>query len=119
MKAGAEGFLTKPLNEGQLFSAIHQAMDLAHTRHAEHTLRTCAQEHYTHLTERERQIFKLLLRGKQSKEVAAELTLQEVTIKVHKKHIMTKLNCRTLVDLLLIGRTLNMLPNTHQQAQPA
>jgi FixJ family two-component response regulator len=119
MKAGAEGFLTKPLDERQLFSAIHQAMDLAHVRHAEYVLRACAQQHYTRLTERERQIFKLLLRGKQSKQVAAELALQEVTIKVHKKHIMTKLNCRTLVDLLLIGRTLNMLPNTHQHAQPA
>lgn len=119
MKAGAEGFLTKPLDEEQLLSALHQAMELAHRRHAEFALRNCAQVRYTSLTEREKQIFKLLLRGKLSKEVAAELMLQEVTIKVHKKHIMTKLHCRTLVDLLLIGRTLDMLPDIYQHAQPA
>lgn len=119
MKAGAEGFLTKPLDEPQLFSAVRQAMKLARTRHAEFSLRTRAQVRYTGLTVREQQIFKLLLRGRPSKAIAAELVLREVTIKAHKKHIMAKLNCRTLVDLLLIGRTLDMLPNVHQHAQPA
>jgi DNA-binding NarL/FixJ family response regulator len=94
-------------------------MNLARTRHAECSLRTGAQVRYTGLTPREQQIFKLLLRGRPSKAIAAELVLREVTIKVHKKHIMAKLNCRTLVDLLLIGRTLDMLPNVHQHAQPA
>lgn len=119
MKAGAEGFLTKPLNEQRLFAAIRQAMAIAHTRHAEYALRNSAQARYSCLTERERQIFTLLLSGKQSKEVAAALMLQEVTIKMHKKHIMTKLDCRTLVDLLLIGRMLDLLPKIYQHAQLA
>ena len=119
MKAGAEGFLTKPLDEQQLFSTVRQAMELAHARHAEYSMRNQAQARYTDLTARERQVFDLLLSGKQSKVIAAELLLSEVTIKVHKKHIMAKLNCQTLVDLLLMGRTLNMLPNVHHNAQPA
>lgn len=119
MKAGAEGFLTKPVNEQQLFVAIREAMELALARHAECTLRTELRARYAELTERERQIFERLLRGKRSKEIASELGLQEVTVKVHKKHVMTKLGTRTLVDLLLVGRTLGMLPDIHQQAQPA
>lgn len=119
MKAGAEGFLTKPVNEQQLFVAIRGAMELAQARHAECALRTCLHARYAELTEREQQIFERLLRGKLSKEIASELGLQEVTVKVHKKHVMTKLGTRTLVDLLLVGRTLGMLPDIHQQAQPA
>lgn len=119
MKAGAEGFLTKPVNEQQLFVAIREAMELAQARHAECTLRTELRARYAQLTEREQQIFERLLRGKLSKEIAIELGLQEVTVKVHKKHVMTKLGTRTLVDLLLVGRTLGMLPDIHQQAQPA
>lgn len=119
MKAGAEGFLTKPLDEQQLFSTVRQAMALAHTRHAEFSVRTHAQARYTALTAREQQVFDLLLRGRQSKAIAAELCLSEVTIKMHKKHIMAKLKCRTLVDLLLMGRTLDMLPSAHHNAQPA
>jgi FixJ family two-component response regulator len=119
MKAGAESFLTKPVDEQQLFAAIREAMQLARSRHTQCSLRSFARARYAELTEREQQIFKSLLRGKQSKAIAAELGLQEVTIKVHKKHMMTKLNCRTLVDLLLLGRTLDMLQESHQHAQPA
>lgn len=119
MKAGAEGFLTKPLDEQQLFSTVRQALKLAHARYAEFSTRTRAHAQYTDLTARERQVFDLLLRGRQSKAIAAELSLSEVTIKVHKKHIMAKLECQTLVDLLLVGRTLNMLPDVHHHAQPA
>ena len=55
--------------------------------------------------------FARLLRGCLNKEIAGELGLQEVTVKVHKKHIMTKLRTRTLVDLLMVGRALGMLPD--------
>jgi FixJ family two-component response regulator len=116
MKAGAEGFLTKPLDERQLFAAIREAMTRAHSRHAESALRHQAQARHARLTVREAQVFKLLLAGWQSKAIAAQLGLQEVTIKVHKKHVMTKLHCRTLVDLLLIGRLLNLLPPIDQHA---
>ncbi|MDD0842720.1 response regulator [Pseudomonas sp. Gutcm_11s] len=117
MKAGAEGFLTKPVDEQQLLTAVREAMQRAHSRYAESSLCRSLQERYQALTERERQIFAQLLRGHLNKEIASELGLQEVTVKVHKKHIMTKLRTKTLVDLLMVGRALGMLPELH--AEPA
>ncbi|MBD9415145.1 response regulator [Pseudomonas sp. PDM16] len=119
MKAGAEGFLTKPVDEQQLLVAVREAMEQAHRRHAESALIRSVRNRYAGLTEREQQIFALLLSGRLNKEIASELSLQEVTVKVHKKHIMTKLAAKTLVDLLMIGRALGMLPTLHQQAELA
>ena len=119
MKAGAEGFLTKPVDERQLLAAVRGAMVRARRRHAESTLCRSVHARYAELTERERDIFARLIRGRLNKEIAAELGLQEVTVKVHKKHIMTKLAARTLVDLLMVGRVLDMLPDLHQHAEPA
>lgn len=119
MKAGAEGFLTKPVDEQQLLVAVREAMEQAHRRYAESALIRSVRNRYAGLTEREQQIFALLLSGRLNKEIASELDLQEVTVKVHKKHIMTKLAAKTLVDLLMIGRALGMLPTLHQQAELA
>lgn len=119
MKAGAEGFLTKPVDESQLLAAVREAMERARLRHAQSTLCSSVRARYAALTERERQVFEQLIRGRLNKEIAGELGLQEVTVKVHKKHIMTKLAARTLVDLLMVGRVLGMLPELHQHAEPA
>jgi FixJ family two-component response regulator/DNA-binding winged helix-turn-helix (wHTH) protein len=116
MKAGAEGFLTKPIDEQQLLIAVREAMQSAHSRYAENTLYVTLQARYATLTEREQQVFAHLLRGQLNKEIASELGLQEVTVKVHKKHIMTKLRTRTLVDLLMVGRMLGMLPELHAES---
>lgn len=119
MKAGAEGFLSKPVSEQQLLTVVREAMHRAHSQHAENTLRRSVRSRYVELSEREQQVFMHLLRGRLNKEIASELGLQEVTVKVHKKHIMTKLGTRTLVDLLLVGRVLDMLPTLHQHAESA
>ena len=119
MKAGAEGFLTKPVDESQLIAAVREAMERARLRHVQSTLCSSVRARYAALTERERQVFEQLIRGRLNKEIAGELGLQEVTVKVHKKHIMTKLAARTLVDLLMVGRVLGMLPELHQHAEPA
>ncbi|WP_443190259.1 response regulator [Pseudomonas indica] len=119
MKAGAEGFLTKPVDERQLLAAIREAMEQARTRHAESTLRSAARARYAGLSTRERQVFERLLRGRLNKEIATELGLQEVTVKVHKKSLMTKLDAKTLVDLLQLGRMLGLLPDVPRHAQSA
>ncbi|MDW3711074.1 MULTISPECIES: response regulator [Pseudomonas] len=118
IKAGAEGFLTKPFDERQLLGNVHEAMRQAAARHAESRRLAAARERYAGLTPREQEVFLLLLEGCMNKEIAARLGLQEVTVKVHKKHIMTKLGTRTLVDLLLVGKMLGRLPEPHQRSDP-
>jgi len=119
MKAGAEGFLTKPLDDERLLAAVREAMARACALHQQRSLRDAVQARYRSLSAREREIFGLLLQGRQNKEIAVTLGLQEVTVKVHKKHVMTKLAARTLVDLLLAGRALDMLPELDTQLESA
>lgn len=118
IKAGAEGFLTKPFDERQLLGNVHEAMRQAAARHAESRRLAAARERYAGLTPREQEVFLLLLEGCMNKQIAVRLGLQEVTVKVHKKHIMTKLGTRTLVDLLLVGKMLGRLPEPHQRSDP-
>jgi FixJ family two-component response regulator/DNA-binding winged helix-turn-helix (wHTH) protein len=115
MKAGAEGFLTKPFDEQQLLATVRDAMEQAVTRHAHSTQRAGVSARFAGLTAREQQVFDLLLLGQMNKDIARQLDLQEVTVKVHKKHIMTKLGTRTLVDLLLVGKMLGKLPELQQR----
>lgn len=115
MKAGAEGFLTKPFDEQQLLATVRDAMEQAVARHAHSTQRAGVCARFAGLTAREQQVFELLLLGQMNKDIARQLDLQEVTVKVHKKHIMTKLGTRTLVDLLLVGKMLGKLPELQQR----
>lgn len=119
MKAGAEGFLTKPIGEAQLLDAVREAMSRARLRHAQSlqlaSLRSC----FATLSERERQVFLGLIAGQLNKEIAVRLGLQEVTVKVHKKHVMTKLGASTLVDLVRVGRALELISDTAPYVQTA
>lgn len=109
IKAGAQGFLTKPMDEVKLLAAVNEAMAFARVRHARCKQLNSVKARYETLSERERQVFSGIIEGRMNKDIAAQLGLQEVTIKVHKKHMMTKLEARTLVDLLRMGRLLQKL----------
>lgn len=109
IKAGAEGFLTKPFDEAQLLASLHEAMTHAVARHAQTMELNAVRARYARLSPREQEVFGLLLDGQLNKEIAAQLDLQEVTVKVHKKHIMEKLGTRKLVDLLRVGKMLGRL----------
>ncbi|AHL75510.1 LuxR family transcriptional regulator [Stutzerimonas stutzeri] len=119
MKAGAEGFLTKPIGEAQLLDAVREAMSRARLRHAQSLQLTSLRACFATLSEREKQVFLGLIAGQLNKEIAARLSLQEVTVKVHKKHVMTKLGARTLVDLVRVGRVLQLLSDTVPYVQTA
>lgn len=118
MKAGAEGFLTKPFDEPQLLASVRDAIEQAASRHAQSLLRDAVRTRFAELSPREQEVFDLLVGGHISKHIAQRLGLQEVTVKVHKKHIMTKLGTRTLVDLLLVGKMLDRLPDLHPPGFP-
>ncbi|MGG2397676.1 response regulator [Pseudomonas sp. SH1-B] len=119
IKAGAESFLTKPVEETQLLAALGEAMARAATQHRQSNARLAIEARYARLTARERDVFALLLQGLQSRQIAQRLGLQDVTVKMHKKHVMTKLGVSNLIHLLVAGRALGMLPQLDAVAEPA
>jgi FixJ family two-component response regulator len=99
IKAGAQEFLTKPFDEGQLLEAVDNALAYARRTHALNTRTREIRRRFETLTPRERQVLALLITGRINKQIAHELGTREVTTKVHKKHVMTKMHAATLIEL--------------------
>ncbi|MET0660653.1 MAG: response regulator [Steroidobacteraceae bacterium] len=99
MKAGAIEFLSKPFREQDLLDAIASAL----TRDADVRSRRAQQaivhERLTTLTPREGQVMECLLRGMLNKQIAASLGVTEVTVKLHRRHVMEKMLVSSLVEL--------------------
>jgi FixJ family two-component response regulator len=100
MKSGAVEFLTKPFNDQDLLDAIHSAITLDRRRRHEQALVAVVRERYAVLTERERQILSLVVIGQANKQIAGELGLSEMTVKVHRGQVMRKMKARSLPELV-------------------
>ena len=100
MKAGATEFLTKPFHEQELLDAIHSAVARDRERLTQATLVVALQESYATLTERERDIMRMVSVGQANKQIAADLSLSEMTVKVHRGHVMRKMKARSLPELV-------------------
>src|SRR4029077_19447141 len=100
MKAGAVEFLTKPFHDQELLDAIHAAIERDRERRREAVLVAELRERYATLTERERQIMTLVVVGRANKQIAAELNLSEMTVKVHRGQVMRKMHARSLPELV-------------------
>jgi FixJ family two-component response regulator len=100
MKAGAVDFLIKPVQEQDLLDAIHAAIerDRDRRRNALFIGELC--ERYATLTTRERQIMARVAVGCPNKQIAAELELSEMTVKVHRGQVMRKMQARSLPELV-------------------
>src|SRR5712672_1189081 len=100
MKAGAVEFLTKPFHDQDLLDAIHAAIERDTERRREAVLVGQLRERYATLTERERQIMTLVVIGRANKQIAAELELSEMTVKVHRGQVMRKMHAGSLPELV-------------------
>jgi FixJ family two-component response regulator len=103
MKAGAIEFLTKPFHDQDLLDAIHAAIERDRERRRQAVLVSELRERYVTLTERERQIMTLVVIGRANKQIAAELNLSEMTVKVHRGQVMRKMQARSLPELVRIA----------------
>ena len=108
MKAGAVEFLTKPFDDQVLLDAIHAAIERDRGRRRDALQLAELQARYRALTERERQIFKLVIDGRLNKQIAAELGLSVVTVKVHRGQVMRKMVAKSVVDLVRMADQLGV-----------
>lgn len=103
MRAGAQNLLVKPFDEQQLLGCVGEALAEAKLRFSEVSQSNLARSRFNSLTAREREIFKALLTGVQNKRIANTFSLSEVTVKFHKKSIMTKLGASSMMELFQFG----------------
>ncbi|MBW8789191.1 MULTISPECIES: response regulator transcription factor [Rhizobium] len=103
MKAGAIDVLTKPVREQDLLEAVNRALASDSARREEARQTAALRLMYSKLTERERQIMALVVAGKLNKQIAAEVQLAEATVKLHRGHMMRKMQASSVADLVRIA----------------
>lgn len=106
MKAGAVDFLTKPVRDQTLLDAIHTAIARDAERRAMAEAGRNATALYETLTPRERQVLRLVVTGSLNKQIAFELGISEVTVKLHRSSMMRKMKAASLPRLLNTWQTL-------------
>jgi FixJ family two-component response regulator len=107
MKAGAIEFLTKPFHDQDLLDAIHTAIERDRDRRRDSVLMTELRGRYTALTEREREVMTFVVVGRANKQIAAELNVSEMTVKVHRGQVMRKMHAGSLPELVRMADRLS------------
>lgn len=100
MKAGAVDFLTKPFKEQDVLDAVSQAVQRDSMRRQEAAQNQAVAELVQTLTPREREVMDAVVTGKMNKQIAFDLGISEVTVKLHRGNVMRKMDVRSLADLV-------------------
>jgi FixJ family two-component response regulator len=108
MKAGAVEFLTKPFRDQDLLDAIHQSLVQDRVRLQKQSELRELQKRFDSLTSRERELLPLVVSGRSNKEIAAEIGTSEITVKVHRGHLMRKMRASSFADLLRMASDLKI-----------
>jgi len=110
MKAGAVEFLTKPVPEGVLISAIEGAIARSRVTLEREGEMRALRSRYVKLTPRERDVMTLVVRGLLNKQVGGDLGMAEITVKAHRGQVMRKMNAASFADLVNMAARLGLAP---------
>ena len=108
MKSGAVDFLTKPFRDQDMLDAVVTAIERDRKRREADKIVADLQALLETLTPREREVLAWVSSGRLNKQIAAELGLAEITVKIHRGRIMKKMGARSLADLLRKAETLGV-----------
>ena len=112
MKDGAVDFLSKPFGDGELLEAIGRALSRERATRQERELLADLRNRFESLTPREREVCALVVTGRLNKQIAATLGTSEKTIKVHRARAMSKMQARSLAELVRIVDRLGVARGT-------
>ncbi|EJF89313.1 response regulator transcription factor [Bartonella tamiae] len=103
IKRGAVDFLTKPFREQDILEAIHRALEISHDRITQRAYNERIDKKYSVLNLGEKAVMALLIKGYLNKQIAAELNVSEITVKVRRSNIMQKMKAKSFADLIRMG----------------
>jgi FixJ family two-component response regulator len=106
MKAGAVDFLTKPFRDQDMLDAVGSAVEIHRSRQAQAPKLGALRARHDRLSPREMQVMALACAGKQNKQIAAELGIQVITVKVHRGNVMKKMEAASLAELARMAEIL-------------
>jgi len=108
MKGGAIEFLTKPLHDQELLDAVYSALQLDKVRREEDGVLSQLKAKLHSLTRREREVMDLVVTGRLNKQIAADLKISEITVKLHRGQVMRKMSATSIADLVKMSERLHL-----------
>ena len=112
MKAGAVEFLTKPFRDQDMLDAVTRALDQDRKRREGDQAASRLRKLFESLTKRQSEVLTLVTSGLMNKQIAHTLQVSEITVKIHRGHLMKKMEARSLADLVRMAETLGIKRTT-------